>query len=71
MVPCAGCGEPTPYEVGEGASHGEHHSAALGLCFVRTHRDRECVRLARERNGVKRATVLGPSREERAREKLG
>jgi hypothetical protein len=46
-VPCAGCGEPTPYEVGEGASHGEYLSTPLGLCFVRTCRQRECVHAAR------------------------
>lgn len=71
VVPCAGCGEPTPYEVGEGLSHGEWHSAPLGLTYVRTHRVRACVLAARAASGVKRATRLGLAREERQREELG
>lgn len=46
-VPCAGCGEPTSYEVGEDASFGETLATPLGDCYVRTHRRRECVEAAR------------------------
>lgn len=46
-VPCAGCGEPTPYEVGDGLSYGEFLSTPLGLCYVRTCRQRPCVQAAR------------------------
>jgi hypothetical protein len=48
-VPCAGCGKPTPYEVGEDASYGEFLSTPIGDCYVRTHRDRACVLRARAR----------------------
>jgi hypothetical protein len=47
-VPCAGCGALTPYAVGEHASYGEFLSTPLGLCFVRTCRQRSCVKAARE-----------------------
>jgi hypothetical protein len=50
-VPCAGCGEPTPYAVGDGASYGEFRLAGLGYAYYRTHRVRECVLLMRERVG--------------------
>ena len=51
-VPCAGCGELTPYEVSdeEGVgSYGEWLSTPIGRCFVRTCWDRACVLAARER----------------------
>lgn len=69
-VPCAGCGKPTPYAVGENASHGEWHSVPLGLCYVRTHRRRACVLAARKANGVEHATKLPPAREEKAQREL-
>lgn len=70
LTPCAGCGEPTPYEVGEGLSFGEHLSTPLGLCFRRTHRRRGCVEASRAAVDG-RPVVLGPTREERKREVLG
>lgn len=70
MTPCAGCGEPTPYEVGEGLSFGEHLQTPLGICFRRTHRVRECVEESRAAVDG-RPVVLGPSREERKRKELG
>ena len=50
-VPCAGCGGPTPYAVGDGASYGEFRLTGLGYAFYRTHRDRGCVLAMRERVG--------------------
>lgn len=69
-VPCAGCDEPTPYEVDEAASYGEWLATPLGLTFRRTHRRRECV-LASRAAVEGRPVKLGPTREERAREQLG
>jgi hypothetical protein len=68
-VPCAGCGEPTPYAVGEDASHGEWLRTPLGICYRKTHRRRECVEASRA--AVEgRVFVPGPTREERARKEL-
>jgi hypothetical protein len=50
-VPCAGCGEPTPYAVGDGESYGEFRLTGLGYAYYRTHRDRACVLAMRERVG--------------------
>lgn len=55
-VPCAGCGELTPYEVGDDASYGEHLETPLGLCFRRTHRVRVCVLASREACGGRPVT---------------
>ena len=55
-VQCAGCDEPTPYEVGAErgtGSFGEWLATPLGLVFRRTHWDRVCVRASRERVGGK------------------
>lgn len=68
-VPCAGCGEPTPYAVGEDASHGEWLRTPLGTCFRRTHRVRSCVEASRAAVDG-RPFVPGPTREERMRERL-
>ena len=68
-VPCAGCGNPTPYEVDENASHGEWLRTPLGICYRRTCRVRECV-LASRAAVDGRPFVPGPTREERAREQL-
>lgn len=69
-VSCAGCGEPTPYAVGEGLSHGEWLRTPLGICYRRTHRVRACVEASRA--AVQgRHFVPGPTREARAREQLG
>lgn len=50
-VPCAGCGEPTAYAVGDGASYGEFRLTGLGYAYYRTHRDRGCVLAMREHVG--------------------
>lgn len=63
-VPCAGCDKPTPYDVGEAASFGEHLETPLGLCYRRTHRRRECVVASRAAVDG-RPVKLGPPREER------
>lgn len=69
MVLCAGCGERTPYAVGEDASFGEWLRTPLGWCYRRTHRVRSCVEASRaEVRG--RPFVPGPTREERQREEL-
>jgi hypothetical protein len=61
---CAGCGEPTPYAVGEDGSHGEWLRTPLGICFRRTCRRRECVEASRA--AVEgRVFVPGPTREVR------
>ena len=68
-VPCAGCGEPVPYEVGESGSHGEWLRTPLGICFRRTCRVRACVEASRaEVQG--RPFVPGPTREERKAREL-
>jgi hypothetical protein len=49
-VPCAGCGELTPYRVGDhpgDGSFGEFLSTPLGDCYQRTHWTRECVKAGR------------------------
>lgn len=60
-VPCAGCGELTPYEVGAApgvGSRGEHLVTPLGRCFVRTHWKESCKLAARyAKDG--RPVVLG------------
>lgn len=50
-VPCAGCGEPVPYEHAplptEGRSYGEWLHGPLGYSFARTCFMRECVLASR------------------------
>lgn len=58
-VPCAGCGKPTPYEVGEQhgvGSFGEVLSTPLGDCFRRTCWTHECVRASRAAVGGRPVT---------------
>lgn len=79
-VPCAGCGEPTPYEVGleygdaeprgEGLSYGEHLRTPLGECYRRTHRDRACVTASRYAVGG-RPFVPRPPKNPAARAPVG
>lgn len=73
LTPCAGCGEPVPYEVGQrygsderrDGCYGEHLRTPLGSCFRRTHRERSCVEASRA--AVQgRPFVPGPTREARA-----
>lgn len=78
-VPCAGCGDPTPYRAGgrdsDAPSYGEWHHAPLGMCYARTHRRRECVIEARRRNQCeaknKHAEALGPSDLDKQQQQLG
>jgi len=51
-VPCAGCGAPTPYAVGDRrdvGSFGEHLVTPLGFVYRRTHWTHSCVLESRHR----------------------
>lgn len=69
-IACSGCGELTPYRVGEDASYGEWLATPLGLCYARTHRRRECVVASRARLEGRKVT-LGPTKQERAKGAAG
>jgi hypothetical protein len=56
-VPCAGCGQPTPYAVGPEASHGETLKTPTGTIYRRTHRERSCVLASREAVGGRTVEV--------------
>lgn len=53
-VPCEGCGELTPYDVGESSSYGEWLATPLGVTYARTHRLRECVVASRAKHEGRR-----------------
>ena len=55
-VPCSGCGDPTPYDTGPdgerppaGLSFGATVKSPLGLTFIKTHPNRDCVERALRR----------------------